>query len=39
MNPMEGVEIVGPTIDPLWEIGQNFSMVCFLSHTARFSPL
>jgi hypothetical protein len=39
MNPLHGIEVTGPTIDPLWEQGQNFSFLCFLSHYSKFSSL
>ena len=40
MNPMANV-VIDPeeeTINPLWDKNQEFSLVCFLSHSSQFSP-
>jgi len=39
VNPLHGIEVVGPTLDPLWENGQKFNLICFLSSSRKFSPL
>jgi hypothetical protein len=41
MPPLDGIEIPAgaPTINPLWEQGQKFSFLCFLSHYPKFSSL
>jgi hypothetical protein len=39
MNPLHGIEILGPTIDPLWKKNQTYSMLSFLSTSSRFSAM
>jgi hypothetical protein len=39
VNPLEGVEIIGPTINPLWDQNQKYEIVCYLSTTARFKDM
>ena len=40
MNPLANVTLDPDeeTVNPLWEKHQQFSLVCFLSHSSRFSP-
>lgn len=39
MNPLNGVEIVGPTLDPLWEEHQSFDFFAFLATNNRLTAL
>lgn len=39
MNPLYGVEIKGPTIDPLWSANKEFNVFCFLSSNSRFKAV
>lgn len=35
MNPLAGVEIKGPTVDPLWKLNQTYDILCYLSTTSK----
>lgn len=39
VNPLSGVVISGPTIDPLWQENAKFDMLCFLSTKAKLSVM
>lgn len=39
MNPLEGVEISGVLVAPLWPEGQKFDMFAFLSTKSQLAKL
>jgi hypothetical protein len=39
MNPLDGIEISGPTIDPQWKMNQSFSLISFVSTSPKFSTM
>eukprot|EP00981_Chlorochromonas_danica_P001858 scaffold386_cov174-Ochromonas_danica.AAC.32 len=39
MNPLDGVDLVGPFIEPLWREEESFDMFTFLSTKPRLSAM
>jgi hypothetical protein len=39
MNPLDGVEITGPTVDAMWGPNKEFNVICFLSGNAKFKAV
>lgn len=39
INPLHGVEVVGPAIEPLWPEGQKFDFFAFLSTKNRLASM
>lgn len=38
-NPLSGIEISGPTIDPLWEENVTFDMLCYASTSQKLKTM
>jgi heme/copper-type cytochrome/quinol oxidase subunit 2 len=39
MNPLDGVEIKGPTVDAMWGPNKEFNVIGFLSGNAKFTTI
>lgn len=39
MNPLTGIDVKGPTVNPLWQENQEFDLFCYFSSSVRFKSM